>query len=67
MTYANIMPGHYLLHLTDTPGWVMKSVTLNGRDYTNQPFDLTSVETLSGFVMTVTNAVPDLAGSRARL
>jgi len=62
MSYANITPGHYLLHLTDTPGWVMKSVTLNGRDYTNQPFDLTNVEALSGFVMTVTNAVPDLAG-----
>jgi hypothetical protein len=63
LTYPNIAPGHYLLHLTDTPGWVVKSVTWNGRDYTNQPFDLTSVDTPSGFVMTVTNAVPDLAGS----
>lgn len=63
MQFGAIIPGHYHVHLTDTPGWAVKSITWNERDYTNQPFDLTAVDDgLTGVVITVTNAVPDVSG-----
>ena len=62
--FMGLVPGLYFIHLQETPGWVVKSVTWGGDDHTNQPFDLTAVDdTLSGFVVTVTNATPELTGT----
>jgi hypothetical protein len=36
------------------PGWVVKSVTLEGRDVRNEPIDLAGTNSVAGVVITVT-------------
>jgi hypothetical protein len=43
--------------------WLVKSVQWRGRDYTAAPIDTTISGDLAGVQITVTNAVPTLAGS----
>jgi hypothetical protein len=58
---SGVVPGQYWLRQQDA-GWLVKSVAWNGRDYTNQPFDIKPGETITGVVATVTNAAPELSG-----
>ena len=56
-----IVPGQYWLRLQDA-GWLVKSITWNGRDYTNQPFDIRPAETMTDVVVMATNAAPEVSG-----
>jgi hypothetical protein len=58
---SGIVAGRYWLRL-QVPGWLVKSIAWNGRDYTNEPFDIRAADTISGVVVTATNAVPDVKG-----
>jgi carboxypeptidase family protein len=60
-TVSGIVPGRYWLRLQDA-GWLVKSIVWNGRDYTNQPFDIRAADTMTDIVVTATNAAPELSG-----
>lgn len=49
--------------LATTPGWLVKSVTWNGRNYADEPFDATQATEFTGVVVTLTDAVPELTGT----
>ena len=59
---AGVQAGEYWLRASGA-GWMVKSVVLRGRDYALMPIDTTAGEDLTGFVVTMTNAVPTLTGS----
>lgn len=60
---AGIQPGEYFLRVQAGGTWLVKSVQWRGRDYTTAPIDTTVSGDLTGVQITVTNAVPTLAGS----
>lgn len=57
-----VLPGLYLFR-DDSAPWMIKSVILNGRDYTYRPIDTTASQDFSGVVVTFTNAIPSLTGT----
>ncbi len=57
-----IMPGQYVFH-TDARGWMIKSLMVDGHDFTYTPLDLSAAPDVSGVVVTVTNATPILTGT----
>jgi hypothetical protein len=57
-----VLPGEYWFRVQATD-WLVKSVTWRGRDYTLTPMDTASAADFTGVVITMTNAVPTLAGS----
>jgi hypothetical protein len=59
----NIGPGSYVLRMQTSAGWLVKSVTWNGRDYAEIPFDAAATRDFSDVLVTVTNAVPTLTGA----
>lgn len=44
------------------PGWTLKSVTLEGEDITDEPFDLTGKESVSGLRIVVTDRLTNISG-----
>jgi hypothetical protein len=62
-TIPGVQPGQYWLRVSGYPNWTAKSIAWKGREYLNAPFDTTAAEDFSGITVTVTNAVPELAGS----
>jgi hypothetical protein len=56
-----IVPGLYLLR--GDPGWLIKSVSVNGRDHTNTPIEIAPGGSYSDAVVTFTNAVPSIGGT----
>jgi len=64
-TVRDITPGQFWLRVRAgnvNSDWLVKSVTWNGRDYTNTPFDTTDTTTFTDVVVTITNAAPELTG-----
>jgi hypothetical protein len=69
-TLAGPEPGRYRLHaaVAAAPGapagggWVLKSAMLNGRDVTDEPFDIGAGEQISGVVVTLTDRPTELSG-----
>ena len=59
---AGVQPGEYWVRASGG-GYIVKSVTLRGRDYTVTPLDTTTSEELSGLVVTMTNTVASLSGA----
>jgi carboxypeptidase family protein len=60
LSVVGVIPGRYWLRITGSPDWLVKSITWNGKDYTNTPLDAT--DAIDGVVVTVTSAVPELTG-----
>jgi len=54
--------GRGQFHLRASYGWLIKSVTWNGRDHVNLPFDTSSVTTLDNVAVVVTNAGASVSG-----
>jgi hypothetical protein len=52
-----------VLFRAGTPGWFLKSVTMNGADITDVPFDAKSATTASGLEITLTDRQTDLSGA----
>jgi len=46
-------------------GWILKSVTLDGRDITDTPVDLRAGQTVSNVVMTFTDKLTEISGTIA--
>jgi protocatechuate 3,4-dioxygenase beta subunit len=44
------------------PGWTVKSVTLDGRDVTDEALDLAGIDTVSGVAITLTDRIASVAG-----
>lgn len=57
-----VLPGLYQFR-SESSGWMLKSVIVDGREYAYKPFDTTNSQTFSGVVVTVTNAVQSLTGT----
>ena len=60
-TIAGISPGPF--HLRSSFGWLIKSVTWNGRDYTYRPFDPEGDGDVDDVQVVVTNAVATISGT----
>lgn len=58
-----VKPGQYFLRMSVYPQWQVKSITWQGRDYVNTPFDSTNDADFSNITITITNAVPELTGT----
>jgi len=61
LVIPGIQPGEYWLRTSG--GMLIKSIQWRGREYANAPFDASVTDDLSGVVVTLTNAVPTLAGA----
>jgi hypothetical protein len=59
-TIAGLMPGPYFLR--GNPTWLIKSVTWQGREYIDTPFDAAATQDFSGVEVVVTDAKPTLTG-----
>jgi hypothetical protein len=61
---VDLMFGQYFLRVTPFPvGWIVKSISWNGRDYTHTPFDTVSAAAFENIVVTITNAAPTVSGT----
>jgi hypothetical protein len=58
---AGVAPAPYFLRVAPT-GWMVKSISWSGRDYTFSPFDALSTPTIAGVSVVLTNATPSLTG-----
>jgi hypothetical protein len=56
-----VAPAPYFLRVAPT-GWMVKSITWGGRDYTFSPFDALSATSIDGVNVVLTNATPVLSG-----
>jgi protocatechuate 3,4-dioxygenase beta subunit len=54
--------GRVFLTLTAGPSWVLKSVTLEGDDVTDEPLDLTGRQSVPGVVIRMTDRLTQIAG-----
>jgi protocatechuate 3,4-dioxygenase beta subunit len=54
--------GRVFLTVTAGPSWVMKSVTLDGEDITDEPLDLTGRQSVPGVVIRMTDRLTQIAG-----
>lgn len=61
-TLSGLQAGPYVLSVAATGGRV-QSMTWNGRDYTNRPFDATSGEDITGVIVTLTTKSILLSGT----
>jgi hypothetical protein len=53
---------HFIRPQSQTRGWMLRSVTLNGRDITDTPLELRSGQRLAGVVVAFTDRVTQLSG-----
>jgi hypothetical protein len=58
-----IIGTHHLLVEGVPPAWTVKSVLLQGRDFTDRPFDVDDVRGLHDVMVTITDASSELAGT----
>jgi hypothetical protein len=62
-TTPPLMPGPYIVLAATLPqGWILKSVTVGGRDAADTPFELTP-SGISDMVVTITDRISTLAGT----
>jgi hypothetical protein len=54
--------GRVFLMVTTPPLWVIKSVTLDGNDITDQPIELTGQQSISGLVIRLTDKLTQISG-----
>ncbi len=62
-TIGGLLPYRYLIRVAAPRGWVVKAITLNGADYTYDPFDFRSLREVSGLVVTLTDKAASLSGT----
>jgi hypothetical protein len=54
--------GRAFLMVTTPPSWVIKSITVEGDDITDQPLDMTGRQSLSGVVIRMTDKLTQVSG-----
>ena len=54
--------GRVFLMVTTPPMWVIKSVTLDGNDITDEPLELTGKQSISGLVIRLTDKLTQISG-----
>ncbi len=54
--------GRVFLMVTTPPAWVIKSVTLEGNDITDEPLELAGKQTISGVVIRLTDKLTQISG-----
>ncbi|MGC4084087.1 MAG: carboxypeptidase-like regulatory domain-containing protein [Vicinamibacterales bacterium] len=63
-TLSGLQAGSHLLRPQGNPrGWVLKSVTLSGRDITDTPIDLRAGQTLTGVSLIFTDKLTEVNGT----
>ncbi len=65
-TFPNVTPGTYRIAVNDRgsalAGWLLKSVTVNGDDWLDVPFDIRPNENVEGVVVTFTDRHTEISG-----
>jgi hypothetical protein len=54
--------GRVFFMVSTPPSWVVKSITLEGEDITDQPLELTGKQSLSGLVIRLTDKLTQISG-----
>jgi hypothetical protein len=54
--------GRVFLFVTTPPMWVIKSVTLDGNDITDEPLELTGKQSIAGLVIRLTDKLTQISG-----
>lgn len=62
----DIVPGVYFLRQVFPSQWTIKSIVHEGRDYFEQPIDLSGGQSIGGVVITATRETTTIAGSVVR-
>src|SRR5262249_32877702 len=62
LSILNVLPGAYLFH-SDDREWQIKSVTIDGRDVTFTPVEITGGQNLANVAVTFTNSVTAVEGT----
>jgi protocatechuate 3,4-dioxygenase beta subunit len=57
-----VASGRVFFTLTTPPSWVVKSVTLDGNDITDEPLELTGKPSVSGLVIRMTDKLTQISG-----
>ncbi len=61
--FTELEPGKYFVRAVGPQGWLVKSVTYEGRDRTSQPFDVSAGQHVDEVVVTLTQARATIAGT----
>lgn len=59
----NVMPGRHLLRVSGQGPWTLKSVSLGGRDITDQPFEVKTGQDVANITIVMTDRTTELAGT----
>lgn len=59
----NVAPGAYVLRFSQSAGWILKSITLDGVDYTYRPFDTSDGRDITNVRVVFTDQPTTLAGT----
>lgn len=63
-TLDGVSPGlHWIRSQTPLRGWILKSVTVNGRDMIDTPVEIESGKTLSGVSLVFTDKLSEISGT----
>jgi hypothetical protein len=63
-TLSGVMAGSHWLRAQGTPrGWMIRSVTLDGRDVTDTPFDVRGGQAVTGMAIVFTDRVSEINGT----
>jgi hypothetical protein len=62
-TFDGLMAGDYLLRVGIGSDVSVESITWDGQDYTDRPFDASAGDDITGVVMTLTNAMSSIGGT----
>jgi hypothetical protein len=54
--------GRFFFNVSMSPSWILKSVTLDGRDITDVPQDVSGTSEVSGLVITMTDRLATVSG-----
>jgi protocatechuate 3,4-dioxygenase beta subunit len=59
----NVMPGRHYLRVSGQGAWTLKSVSVGGRDVTDQPFELKTGQDVGNITVVMTDRSTELAGT----
>jgi carboxypeptidase family protein len=60
---SGLMPGRYAIQGTGARGWTMKAATLDGRDVSDEPFEIKGGEDLKGLTVIFSDQTSGLVGN----
>ena len=62
-TLRDLLPGRHYVHVTGTDPWTLKSISIAGRDVTDQPIELRSGQDVADVMVVMTDRATDVSGT----